>query len=134
LRPAEADAWHHIYGETVIVDLSSSTQPPPAPTPQQTDPDRSQAVELLVRQAQDLAAKPSPYARSAAPELWRSSGQDMVAIRSAVSKVEGLLARHDRQASRAADSEWLQLITAKRLLLQAVAMGEKEEEARRALL
>jgi hypothetical protein len=85
---------------------------------------RSRAVEQLVRHAQDLAARPSPYSRDAAPELWQAADQNTVLIQSALTELEELLARHDRQSSRAADSEWLQLITAKRLLFQALAHGE----------
>jgi hypothetical protein len=139
LRPAEADAWHHVYGEDVIVDisaipdersadfLSGPTGRPGAGLADLTAMHvaRSRALEQLVRHAQDLAARPSPYSRDAASELWQIADHDAVLVRSALAELEELLARHDRQSSRAADSEWLQLITAKRLLLQALAYGEQ---------
>lgn len=143
LRPAEADAWHHVYGDESIVDVSAITdersagagraeRSPAAPTVAQQAA-ASLAVEHLVRQAQDLAGQPSPYSRGAATELWRGADQDGVKIQAAVTEIEELLARHERQSSRAADSEWLELITAKRLLLQALAYGG-EAGARRALI
>lgn len=137
LRPAEADAWHHVYGDEVIVDVSSipdersvaatGGRPPSAAAGHGTAPggDRTRAVEELVRQARELADRPSPYTRGSAPELWRLAREDRVLIQAAVAELVELLARHDRHSAGAADSEWLQLITAKRLLTDALAQGEE---------
>lgn len=135
LRPAEADAWHHVYGDEVIVDISSiPDERSPAGGgrggPQSTyggaaGGDRSRAVEQLVRQARELADRPSPYTKDSAPELWRLSGNDRVLVQAAVAELVELLARHDRRSAGAADSEWLQLITAKRLLTDALAQGDE---------
>ncbi len=141
LRPAEADAWHHVFGDEVIVDLSAipdersvTAHGGGAIGPGRTGgtagaggtaaglrDEHRRAVDLLVRQACELAGRPSPYTRSAAPELWRLSGESRVLITAAVGDIEELLARHDRRSSGAADSEWLQLITAKRLLIDSLA-------------
>jgi hypothetical protein len=144
LRPAEADAWHHVFGDEVIIDILA------IPDDRSSDAlsggsgrggggagalaamqaARSLAVEQLVRHAQDLAARPSPYSREAAPELWQAADHDALRIQSALTEIEELLAWHDRQNARAADSEWLQLITAKRLLFQALAYGEQARPTR----
>lgn len=140
LRPAEADAWHHVYGDEVIVDMTGITDDRSAGAERSIEAPavaqqaaQSLAVEHLVRHAQDLAGQPSPYSRGAATDLWRTAEQDGVKIQAAVTEIEELLARHDRQSSRAADSQWLELITAKRLLLQALAYGG-ESGAKRALI
>jgi hypothetical protein len=143
LRPAEADAWHHIYGDSVIVDVTAipdersgpGRSPARAATGLEAGPSR--AVEALVRQARELAARPSPYTRDSAPELWRAAGEDRVLVGAAVAELVELLARHDRRSAGAADSEWLQLITAKRLLTDASEYGLKVApgpSARRALI
>ena len=139
LRPAEADAWHHVYGDEPVIDLTATAEERPKTTtsrptsPEPTEAARSRAIDHLVRLAQDLAAKPSPYSGYAATDLWRSAGEEPLAVQTAVAEIEELLARHERQSSGAADSEWLQLITAKRLLLQALALGDRPG-TRRALL
>ena len=136
LRPAEADAWHHVYGDEVIVDVSAipDERSVPVGTPARPagrggygDRDEgraSRAVEQLVQQARALADRPSPYTRDAAPELLRLAGDDPVLVQAAVTELVELLARHDRRSAGAADSEWLQLITAKRLLTDALALAE----------
>lgn len=148
LRPAEADAWHHVYGDAVIVDVSAipderSVPLGPGERPHggyvgpaaegQTD----RAVEELVRQARGLADRPSPYTGGAATELWRQAGEDPLIVQAAIAELVELLARHDRHSARAADSEWLQLITAKRLLGDALGVGDDraaELPRRRAVL
>lgn len=157
LRPAEADAWHHVYGDAVIVDVSAipdersvplgaaghptatgagipgaSGGAPEHGTGEQAD----RAVEHLVRQARQLADRPSPYTRDAAPELWRQAGEDPAVVQAAISELVELLARHDRHSAGAADSEWLQLITAKRLLGEALNSADQPGRGlvRRALI
>lgn len=157
LRPAEADAWHHVYGDSVIVDVSAipdersvpavggerpagAGQPGGRPEPygggQAGGGQSSRSVEELVRQARELADGPSPYTRGAAPELWRQAGEDSVVVQAAITELVELLANHDRRNAGAADSEWLQLITAKRLLADALALCEDKasELGRRAVL
>jgi hypothetical protein len=136
LRPAEADAWHHVFGDEVIVDVSAipDERSVPASTPGGAGADtwasdqRRRAVDEVVGQACDLAGRPSPYTRGAAAELWRLSGESPDLVTAAVSDIEDLLARHDRRSSGAADSEWLQLITAKRLLLDSLSRADDRPE------
>lgn len=142
LRPAEADAWHHVYGDAVIVDVAAIPDERSVPVgsdvrrtgdgqAQAGSPRRSsgeeadRAVEHLVRRARDLADRPSPYTREAAPELWRNAGEDAVVVQAAIAELVELLARHDRHSAGAADSEWLQLITAKRLLEEALNAADE---------
>ena len=152
LRPAEADAWHHVYGDSVIVDVSSIPDERSVPL---AGGDRAvgvlqgdhgggpagggqtgRMVEDLVRQARELADGPSPYTRGAAPELWRLAHEDSVLVQAAIAELVELLANHDRHSAGAADSEWLQLITAKRLLADALALNDDKigRMARRAVL
>ena len=128
LRPAEADAWEHIYGTDRIVDSSAIPGPGdevlgaagpaldlddmagrararPAPSP-----------EVLVRRAIDLAGSPSPYGRQSPSELWNLAERDRAAVHAAISEIGELLAAHSRRSAGTADGEWLELITAKRLL------------------
>lgn len=126
LRPAEADAWHHVYGEDVIVDAAENSHANSHRSTigaEQVSPSR--AVEHLVRKAQDLARKPSPYGKKAYSELWDAADHDTVAVRAAVAEVEELLTSHDRKSLGTADSEWLELLTAKRLLLQALGLADQ---------
>lgn len=155
LRPAEADAWHHVFGDDPVVDMAAVPEDKPvaakspaagrrragreAPPAAAIDPSqeeapvvevelvRSRVVDRLVRHAQDLAASPSPYSRGATTELWRGAGEDSEVVRAALAEIEHLLARHERQSNRAADHEWLQLITAKRLLHQALSCSDEPE-------
>lgn len=156
LRPAEADAWHHVYGDSVIVDVSAIPDERSVPAvaggrgsgasqygehggdqrADVTEEAASRAVEDLVRQARELADRPSPYTRGAAPELWRHAGENPVLVQAAVTELVELLATHDRRSAGAADSEWLQLITAKRLLADALTLRDESATSldRRALL
>lgn len=119
LRPAEADAWHHVHGDGCIVDEDDLPTAAPAP-PLAAQHARSASVETLVRRARDLADGPSPYSRQAVGELWHLAGEDPAAVREALGEVARLLQRHSRRSASTADSEWLQLITAKRLLQGAL--------------
>jgi len=131
LRPAEADAWHHVYGEDVIVDVAQTSHSSPRrSTTGAEDPSTPLAVEHLVRRARDLASEPSPYGKNAHCELWEAADHDTVVVRAAAAKVEELLSRHNRQSLGTADNEWLDLMTAKRLLLMASALGDQSEKPR----
>ena len=130
LRPAEADAWHHVFGDGSIVDVTSVrdqvgpfSEPLVAPRGTESPRDRalesarrSRIVSALVGQARSFADSPSPYSRQAIGDLWRIAGEERMLLQSAVSEIDELLRRHSRVSAHTADSEWLQLITAKRLL------------------
>ncbi len=132
LRPAEADAWHHVFGDSVIVDVSAIPDERSVPTGPRTPTSVGQAptnasqgsIDKLVGEARRLARRPSPYTGGAAGALWGASGQDHRLLKRAVAEIEELLATHDRRNSGAADSEWLELITAKRLLLDSMDHDE----------
>ena len=131
LRPAEADAWHHVYGEDVIVDVAQTSHSSlRRSTTGAEDPSTPLAVEHLVRRARDLASEPSPYGKNAHCELWEAADHDTVVVRAAAAKVEELLSRHNRQSLGTADNEWLDLMTAKRLLLMASALGDQSDNPR----
>lgn len=128
VRPAEADAWEHIYGTDRIVDASAIPGPggdqlgpettidldrlsgrePPSPAPD--------APDLLARRAIELAASPSPYGRQGPTELWNLAERDRTTVHAALSQIGELLADHSRRSAGTADGQWLELITAKRLL------------------
>ncbi|HET9078214.1 MAG TPA: hypothetical protein VFN68_14850 [Acidimicrobiales bacterium] len=129
LRPAEADAWEHVYGTDRIVDASAIPGPGdeaagfPASTPGEggAEPGRTvAAADALARRARELAGSPSPYARQGPVELWTLAGQDRAAVAAAISEVSELLAAHSRRSAGTADGEWLELITAKRLLEESL--------------
>ena len=131
VRPAEADAWHHVYGDDVIVDVAQkSPGSPRRSTTGAEDASAPPTVEHLVRTARDLAGEPSPYGKNAHCELWEAADHDTVTVRAAAAEVEELLSRHNRQSLGTADNEWLDLMTAKRLLLMALALGDRSEKPR----
>lgn len=120
LRPAEADAWHHMYGEARIVDDSEQAVASTAAPPLTSRRPRGASAEALITRARELADGPSPYAGRAATELWHLAAEDPLTIHSAISEISELLWRHSRRSASTADSQWLQLITAKRLLQEAL--------------
>lgn len=124
-----------MYGEELIVDVTSESPHVGAghPTIEAKRASQSRTVEQLVRKARDLAGTPSPYGKKAHSELWHAADHDPGILQAAVAEVETLLNRHDRQSSHTADGEWLDLITAKRLLLQAMDLCD-ESGSPRALL
>jgi hypothetical protein len=136
LRPSEADAWHHIHGNSRIVDVSAvpdradhPTGPVPVITLRSTiepaaAPRAAPPVAELISRARALADSPSPYGKQAVPDLWLLASEDSIAIQAAISEIGELLLRHSRRSSSTADSEWLQLITAKRLLQEALEHEE----------
>lgn len=133
LRPAEADAWEHVYGSDCIIDLDTIAGPDAEWNPESDLPGRSlpaselvtvlarggsspTAVDNLIRHARAVASSPSPYSPHAREEIWHLAAHDPSAIRSAITEVDVLLARHSQRNASTADAEWLELITTKRLL------------------
>lgn len=130
LRPAEADAWEHLYGDERIVDTPAIPGPgeesgPPLHLDALGEGAAAQAAgrlpggaspEALARRAMELAGSPSPYSRQGPGELWNLSGRDRTVVRAAISEIGEALAAHSRRSAGTADGEWLELITAKRLL------------------
>jgi hypothetical protein len=137
LRPAEADAWHHVHGDDCVVDLSAlgdgagraveeALHPaPPAQVPVPGSRSATAAsVESVVHRAQAIADGPSPYRHQAVDELRRFAGDDRVVLQAALSELGRLLSLHEQRSARTADSEWLQLITAKRLVQDTLAQEQ----------
>ncbi len=140
LRPAEADAWHHVFGDECVVDVSGTgvsarsamTQPtieklasrdlPGSPFPDAGR--RLPSVESVVNRARALADSSSPYSHQAVRDLWRFAAEDQAVLQSATSEISDLLRQHSQRSAGTADSEWLQLITAKRLLHETMEQKE----------
>jgi hypothetical protein len=78
------------------------------------------SVERLVNRARALADSPSPYRQQAVSDLWHLAAEDRALVQAAISEIGELLRRHSRRSAGTADSEWLQLITARRLLQEAL--------------
>jgi hypothetical protein len=131
LRPAEADAWEHVFGTERIVDSAAIPGPgeasagvpagPGAGDQAEPEEDRTGAsAGAVARRARELAGSPSPYGRQGPSELWHLAGGDRTAVRAAISEIAELLAVHSRRSAGTADGEWLDLITAKRLLEESL--------------
>jgi hypothetical protein len=133
LRPAEADAWHHLFGDNRVIDVAAlaSSVAGAAARPGWVAPGhagvgarrhlaeptrRLPSLESVVNRARALADSPSPYRHQAVRELWRFAAEDRALLEAAIAEIGDLLWRHSRRSASTADSEWLQLITAKRLL------------------
>lgn len=142
LRPAEADAWEHLFGDSRIVEVGTIAgaeehEVTPgqlvhaaarAPTPGNgTGTGETAAVSNIVLRARALAGRPSPYSRRARDELWHLASREDAAIAAAISEVEQLLARHSRRSASTADAQWLELITAKRLLEYAASNRDGDD-------
>jgi hypothetical protein len=139
LRPAEADAWHHLFGDDRIIDVAAlaSSVAGAAARPDWAAPGhaavgarshlpeptrRLPSLESVVNRARALADGPSPYRHQAVGELWRFAAEDRTLLEAAISEIGDLLWRHSRRSASTADSEWLQLITAKRLLQETMQL------------
>ena len=123
LRPAEADAWHHTFGDSRVVEARPVRHEPwsdIAGGPGAASPGDA-AAERIVARALALAAGTSPHSRRTVEELVQMAGGDPAALRTALSEVIERLRRHSQRTAGAADHEWLQLRTARRLLEEAVA-------------
>ncbi len=138
LRPAEADAWEHLYGTERIVDTAGIPGPgeeliggrpvlhldglagEDQTGPEATDTPAGASPGDVARRARELAGSPSPYGRQGPTELWNLAGGDRGVVQAAVSEISELLAAHSRRSAGTADGEWLDLITAKRLLEESL--------------
>jgi hypothetical protein len=137
LRPAEADAWEHVFGPDCIVDMDSvakledrleARRPAPELVAALVRTGSSPAaVDKLVRHARSVANRPSPYSHHACEEIWRIADHDPAAIQSAIAEVDELLARHSRRSASTADAEWLELITTKRLLADSLESDHPDD-------
>jgi hypothetical protein len=99
-------------GPVTIVEPARAGAPPP-----------SASVQSLVGKARALADSSAPHGRGTTDELLRLAMNDRHVLEEASSQVSELLRRHSRDSANTADSEWLQLLTARRLLQAAL---EKE--------
>jgi hypothetical protein len=137
LRPAEADAWHHLFGDGRVIDVpalatslaGAAARPGRAAAGHVAVGARSHwaeptrrlpSLESVVNRARALADSPSPYRHQAVDELWRFAAEDRALLEAAIAEIGDLLWRHSRRSASTADSEWLQLITAKRLLQETM--------------
>jgi hypothetical protein len=132
LRPAEADAWEHVFGSDCVIDLdtiggadedwmqSSWAKRDELVTAMARTSVSPVKVADLIRHARAVASGPSPYSQHARDEIWHLAAQDSTAIRDAISEVDELLERHSRRNASTADAEWLELITTKRLLVDSL--------------
>ncbi|HZT64694.1 MAG TPA: hypothetical protein VFA11_02790 [Acidimicrobiales bacterium] len=121
LRPAEADAWHHVYGDERVVDVEAARAQVASHVSAAAT---SVSVERLVHAARDQARGSSPHSPAAVEELARTAERSPQVIAEARDKILDLLQRHSRQNAGAADGEWLELHTARRLLDAALARVE----------
>lgn len=112
LRPAEADAWHHTFGDSRVMDARTASEET-APVPLARS---SASVEQIVSAARSLARSSAPHRPSAIDELSRAAGDSAAALTEAQEEIAELLRRHARRSSSAADEEWLELHTARRLI------------------
>ena len=127
LRPAEADAWHHTFGEERVVDGfaadAAAAAARLAPTPAGSG-SGSGSVEKLVDVARTLARGTAPHRPAAILDLTRAADGSTTVLSEAEREIGELLRRHARRNGGAADQEWLELHTARRLLDAARAQVE----------
>ncbi|HZU73698.1 MAG TPA: hypothetical protein VE990_13090 [Acidimicrobiales bacterium] len=126
VRPAEADAWEHTYGDSRLIEgrpprteepveqIFAAVGAPQAPAP----------VEKVVDRARQLAGGSAPRDPSALHELVELAGRSPATLSEARDATIELLRRHSRRNAGTADSEWLQLHTARRLLEAALTEAE----------
>lgn len=128
LRPAEADAWHHVHGDSCIVDTAPVNLREAAfqlGVPQASQmPTLDASIERLVTRARIIADGSSPYSDQAVAELRKLAGEDGSIVQAAIAEVGELLRKHSLQSKSTADGEWLQLRTAKRLLEEILTQVE----------
>jgi hypothetical protein len=113
LRPAEADAWHHTFGDDRVVDVRAAPEAERslfAPTAVAAPVDR------IVGLARTLARGPAPHRPVVIEELSRAAGESSAALGEAHQQIGDLLRRHARRSRSTADEEWLELHTARQLI------------------
>jgi hypothetical protein len=126
LRPAEADAWHHVYGEARIVEVRPGAAGDPASTARMVA-GRGEAalpVDRLVDRARALARGSAPHSPATVDELAKAASGDADALADARDRASELLRRHSQRNAGAADDQWLELHTARRLLDAALARAD----------
>jgi len=121
LREAEADAWHHQFGEGRLVVLDASrpaayASSPSAEPPWMVSDEDTEVVGHLVSRARELARSSAPHRPGVTRELQTMAQGSTARLERARSVVVELLQQHDQASYGAADSQWLELHTAKRLL------------------
>lgn len=130
LRPAEADAWHHVYGDERIVEVRPGPAPDPASTAglvhTQGRPEGTLPVDRLVDRARALARGSAPHSPAAIDELAKAASGDADALAEARDRASELLRRHSKRNAGAADDEWLELHTARRLLDAALTRADAD--------
>jgi hypothetical protein len=124
-----------VFGDECVVDLAlgeaaelaieQALRPTPEAPPALPQTPTGPSVESVVNRVRAIADGPSPYRHHAVGELRRFVADDRMVLQAALSEIGQLLAQHEQRSARTADSEWLQLITAKRLLQDTL-----EQEAR----
>jgi len=125
LREAEADAWTHQFGDSRLVVLdapdavayvsvgASLSQAPEAPW---VSADDTGVVDRLVIRARELARSSAPHRPGVTRELQALAEGSTARLERARSVIVDLLHQHDLASGGAADSQWLELHTAKRVL------------------
>ncbi|HEV2369934.1 MAG TPA: hypothetical protein VGR90_08650 [Acidimicrobiales bacterium] len=115
LRPAEADAWHHTYGDDRVVEVKAAQEGewgryagPGSAVPE--------PVNRIVDAARSLARSNAPHRPAVIEDLTRAAAGSTAALDEANEEIGDLLRRHARRNAGAADEEWLELHTARRLI------------------
>ena len=130
LRPAEADAWHHLFGDDRIIDVRPGAAPDAASTahmaPGGYAPAGTLPVDRLVDTARALARGSSPHSQAGIEELTRAAAGLPDALAEARDRASDLLRRHSQRNAGAADDEWLELHTARRLLDAALSQASAD--------
>jgi hypothetical protein len=130
LRPAEADAWHHVHGDERIVDVGPGPAPDPASTARRMAvPGQGEGAlpaDRLVERARSLARGSAPHSPAAIEELARAASGDADSLAEARDRASDLLRRHSQRNAGAADDEWLELHTARRLLDAALSRADSD--------
>ena len=130
LRPAEADAWHHVYGDERVVDVRPGAAPDAASTAAFAQlhgrAEGGLPVDRLVDRARALARGSAPHSPATIEELAKAAAGDPDTLAEARDRAAELLRRHSQRNARAADDEWLELHTARRLLEAAVVRADAD--------
>ena len=118
LRPAEADAWHHTYGDDRLVDAATAESQRVA---ESAALEAARPVDDIVSAARSLARSATPHRPAVIADLTRAAGSSNAALADAGREIERLLRAHARSSWSTADEQWLELRTARRLIEAAQA-------------